>query len=59
MFNFQMWVFGDALETGELVLSDLVLVQMGLMIGISTLHRKQLKKFGNSVSTRSISCWHS
>lgn len=52
MFNFRMRVFGDALETGELVLSDLVLV---LMIGISTLHRKQLKKFGNSVSTHSIS----
>lgn len=54
-----MCVFGDALETGELVLSDLVLVQMGLMTGISTLHYKQLNKFGESVSAHSISHWHS
>lgn len=53
-------LFGDALEAGELVLSDLVPMftqkaQVRLIVVIWTLHCSQLMKLANSVSTCSVS----
>lgn len=60
MFAFWLRFFGDALETGELVLGDLVPMftqkgQMSLIVVFWTLHCSQLLKLKSSVSTPSMS----